>query len=71
MNTSAIEDMPDNQLILVGLHPFVHTLSVEILISVHQYNRSIVSAFAHSHIQMKEPRIYSLIYPSLISLIET
>lgn len=51
MNTSAIEDIPDNQLILVGLYPFVHILSVEILISVHQYNRSIVSAFAHSHIQ--------------------
>ncbi|WP_315561464.1 hypothetical protein [Porphyromonas endodontalis] len=50
MNTSAIEDMPNNQIVPAGLHPFVHILSVEILISAHQYNRSIVSAFAHSHV---------------------
>ena len=62
MNTSAIENMPDNRLISVGLYPFVHTLSVEMFISVHQYNRSIVSAFAHSHVRVKESRICSLIY---------
>ena len=62
MNTSAIEDMPDNQIVSAGVHPFVHTLSVEMFIGVHQYNRSIVSAFAHSHVQVKESRICSLIY---------
>ena len=62
MNTSAIGDMPNNQLVSVGVHLFVHTLSVEISISVHQYNRSIVSAFAHSHIRVKESKICSLIY---------
>ncbi|TFH95052.1 hypothetical protein [Porphyromonas levii] len=62
MNTSAIEDMPDNRIVPAGLHPFVHTLSVEMFISVHQYNRSIVSAFAHSHVRVKESRICSLIY---------
>ena len=54
--------MPDNQIISAGLHPFVHILSVEILISAHQYNRSIVSAFAHSHVRMREIRICSLTY---------
>ena len=44
------------------MHPSVHTLSVEIFISVHQYNRSIVSAFAHSHVRVKESMICSLIY---------
>ena len=62
MNTSAIEDMPNNRLVPVGLHPFIHTLSVEMFISVHQYNRSIVSAFAHSHVRVKESRTCSLTY---------
>ena len=62
MNTSAIEDLPDNGIVPAEKHPFVHILSVEILISAHQYNRSIVSAFAHSHVRVKESRIYSLIY---------
>ncbi|KGN89136.1 hypothetical protein HQ46_05520 [Porphyromonas gulae] len=62
MNTSVIGDMSNNWLVPAGLHPFVHTLSVEMLISVHQYNRSIASAFAHSHVQVKESRIHSLIY---------
>ncbi|GAD06363.1 hypothetical protein PORCRE_2096 [Porphyromonas crevioricanis JCM 15906] len=59
---SAINDMLNNRFVPVGLHPFVHILSVEILISAHQYNRSIVSAFAHSHVRVKESRICSLIY---------
>ncbi|TYK32741.1 hypothetical protein FNJ59_14305 [Bacteroides pyogenes] len=54
--------MSNNRLVPVGLHPFVHTLSVEMFISVHQYNRSIVSAFAHSHVRVRELRICSLIY---------
>ena len=54
--------MPNNQLVSVGVHLFVHTLFVEMSIGVHQYNRSIVSAFAHSHVQVKESRICSLIY---------
>ena len=62
MDTFAIEDMPDNRLVPVWLHPFVHTLFVEMFISVHQYNRSIVSAFAHSHVRMREIRICPLIY---------
>ena len=62
MNTSAIEDMPNSRLVAAGLHPFVHTLSVEMFIGVHQYNHSIVSAFAHSHVQVKESRTCSLIY---------
>ena len=62
MNTSAIEDMPNSRLVPVGLHPFVHTLSVDMFIDVHQYNHSIVSAFAHSHVQVKESRTCSLIY---------
>lgn len=62
MNTSAIEDLPDNQIVSAGVHPFVHTLSVEMFIGVHQYNRSIVSAFAHSHVRMREIRICPLIY---------
>ena len=62
MNMSAINDMPNNRIVPVEVHPFVHILSVEILISAHQYNRSIVSAFAHSHVQVKESRICSLIY---------
>ena len=62
MNTSAIEDMPNSRLVPAGLHPFVHTLSVEMFIGVHQYNHSIVSAFAHSHVQVKESRTCSLIY---------
>ena len=62
MNTSAIEDIPDSRLVPAGLHPFVHTLSVEMLISVHQYNRSIVSAFAHFYVRVKESRICSLTY---------
>ncbi|PDP68321.1 hypothetical protein CLI70_06500 [Prevotella intermedia] len=62
MNTSAIEDMPNSRLVPAGLHPFVHTLSVEMFIDVHQYNHSIVSAFAHSHVQVKESRTCSLIY---------
>ena len=61
INTSAIEDMANNRLVPVGLHPFVHILSVEILISAHQYNRSIVSAFAHSHVRMREIRACPLI----------
>ena len=63
MNTSAIEDMPDSRLVPAGLHPFVQTLSVEMFIGVHQYNRSIVSAFAHSHVRVKESRICSLLFP--------
>ena len=62
MNTSVIGDISNNWLVPAGLHPFVHTLSVEMLISVHQYNRSIVSAFAHSHVRMREIRICPLIY---------
>ena len=62
MNMSAINDMPNNRIVPVEVHPFVHILSVEILISVHQYNRSIVSAFAHSHVRMREIRICPLIY---------
>ncbi|PDP61390.1 hypothetical protein CLI71_00035 [Prevotella intermedia] len=62
MNTSVIGDISNNWLVPAGLHPFVHTLSVEMLISVHQYNRSIVSAFAHSHVRVKESRICSLVY---------
>ena len=62
MNTSAIEDIPDSRLVPAGLHPFVHTLFVEILISAHQYNRSIASAFAHSRVQVKESRTCSLTY---------
>ena len=62
MNTSFIGDISNNWLVPAGLHPFVHTLSVEMLISVHQYNRSIVSAFAHSHVRMREIRICPLIY---------
>ena len=62
MNMSAINDMPNNRIVPVEVHPFVHILSVEILISAHQYNRSIVSAFAHSHVQVKESRTCSLIY---------
>jgi len=62
MNISAIEDMPNNRLVSAGLQPFVYTLSVEIFIIVHQYNHSIVSAFAHSHVQVKESRTCSLIY---------
>ena len=62
MNTSALGDMPDNWIVPAGLHLFVHTLFVEMSIGVHQYNRSIVSAFAHSHVQVKESRICSLIY---------
>ena len=63
MNTSAIEDMPDSRLVPAGLHPFVQTLSVEMFIGVYQYNRSIVSAFAHSHVRVKESRICSLLFP--------
>lgn len=62
MNTSAIGDMPNSRFVPVGLHPFVHTLSMEMFIGVHQYNRSIVSAFAHSHVRMREIRICPLIY---------
>jgi len=62
MNTSAIEDMPNNQIVPAGLHPFVHILSVEILISAHQYNRSIVSAFAHFHVRVIKSKICSLTY---------
>ena len=62
MNMSAINDMPNNRIVPVEVHPFVHILSVEMLISVHQYNRSIVSAFVHSHVRMKESRICSLVY---------
>ena len=62
MNTSAIEDMPDNWIVPAWLDPFVHTLSVQMFISVHQYNRSIVSAFAHSLVQVKESRTCSLTY---------
>ena len=62
MNTSVIGDISNNWLVPAGLHPFVHTLSVEMLISVHQYNRSIVSAFVHSHVRVKESRICSLVY---------
>ena len=54
--------MPDNQIISAGLHPFVYTLFVEMFIGVHQYNRSIASAFAHSHVRMREIRICSLTY---------
>ena len=54
--------MPDNQIISAGLHPFVYTLFVEMFIGVHQYNRSIVSAFVHSHVRVKESRICSLVY---------
>ena len=63
MNISAIEDMPNNRLVSAGLQPFVYTLSVEIFIIVHQYNRSIVSAFTHSHVRVKESRICSLLFP--------
>ncbi|WP_235305896.1 hypothetical protein [Porphyromonas crevioricanis] len=63
MNTSAIGDMPNDRLVPVGIHPFVHTLSVEKFIGVHQYNRTIVSAFAHSHVRVKESRKCSLTYP--------
>ncbi|ATV51851.1 hypothetical protein CTM50_01445 [Prevotella intermedia] len=63
MNISAIEDMPNNRLVSAGLQPFVYTLSVEIFIIVHQYNRTIVSAFAHSHVRVKESRKCSLTYP--------
>ena len=38
--------MPNNRLVSVGLHPSVHTLS----------------AFAHSHVRVKESMICSLIY---------
>ena len=62
MNISAIEDMPNNRLVSAGLQPFVYTLSVEIFIIVHQYNRSIVSAFAHFYVRVKESRICSLTY---------
>ena len=55
--------MPDNGIVPAGLHPFVHTLFVEMFIDVHQYNRSIVSAFTHFHVQVKESRTCSLIYP--------
>ena len=54
--------MPDNWIVPAWLDPFVHTLSVQMFISVHQYKRSIVSAFAHSHVRMREIRICSLIY---------
>ena len=62
MNMSAINDMPNNRIVPVEVHPFVHTLSVEMFIDVHQYNHSIVSAFAHSHVRMREIRICPLIY---------
>ena len=62
MNISAIEDMPNNRLVSAGLQPFVYTLFVEIFIIVHQYNRSIVSAFAHFYVRGKESRICSLTY---------
>ena len=62
MNTSAIEDMPENWIVPAWLDPFVHTLSVQMFISVHQYKRSIVSAFAHSLVQVKESRTCSLTY---------
>ena len=62
MKMSAIEDMSNSRLVPAGLHPFVHTLFVEMFIGVHQYNRSIASAFAHSHVRVKESRICSLVY---------
>lgn len=62
MNISAIEDMPNNRLVSAGLQPFIYTLFVEIFIIVHQYNRSIVSAFAHFYVRVKESRICSLTY---------
>ena len=54
--------MPDNGVVPAGLHPFVHTLFVEMFIDVHQYNRSIVSAFAHPNVRVREIRICPLIY---------
>ena len=62
MNMSAINDMPNNRIVPVEVHPFVHILSVEIFIIVHQYNRSIVSAFAYFYVRVKESRICSLTY---------
>ena len=62
MNMSAINDMPNSRLVPVGLHTFVHSLPVAMFISVHQYNRTIVSAFTHSHVRVKESRICSLTY---------
>ena len=62
MNMSAINDMPNNRLVPVEVHPFIHTLSVEMFISAHQYNRTIVSAFAHFYVRVKESRICSLTY---------
>ncbi|TYK33653.1 hypothetical protein FNJ61_11775 [Bacteroides pyogenes] len=44
--------MSNNRLVPVGLHPFVHTLSVEMFISVHQEvcrNARCTSFFVHRY----------------------
>lgn len=54
--------MPDNGIVPAEVHPFIQFLSVEMFIGVYQYNRTIVSAFAHSHVRIRESRTCSLIY---------